>query len=301
MKTVPTFPFAFAITVGSISLAPLLQPANLAGAGLSSPGSPAAGRQSAATLQISRDRLSGKVQVAWSGQGVLKQSATLNGRFKPARVRGRVHATDPEGDQMVYLLESASSRVYSVNIVGYVNLQLPPGLSLIANPLLALDNTVGALFPEAPDGTQVLKYVPAVGYEVSTFDELAQGWTNPDMDLSPGVGFFYDNPSSSSIRQTFVGEVWLGTLVNHLPAGFSTKGALLPQAGSINSVQGIPGQPGDVIRLYQNDSSGGGGYVTSVFSATENAWVPDLILHLGEGFVSEKQNAQDWVRVLGLP
>ena len=300
MKTFAASSCLLAITVGSISLAALRPPADLVGAELPFPVSPSAGSRSA-TLQISRDRMSGKVQVSWSGKGVLKQASTLSGRFKPAHVGGRAHITDPEGEQMVYRLESASSPIFSANIVGYVNLQLPHGLSLIANPLLAEENTVGALFPEAPDGTQVLKYVPGVGYEVSTFDELGQGWTNPDMDLSPGVGFFYDNPSSTSVLHTFIGEVLLGTLVNHLPAGFSTKGALLPQAGSINDVQGIPGQPGDVIRLYENDSSGGGGYVTSVFSATENAWVPDQILHVGQGFVSEKQNAQDWVRVFTLP
>ena len=182
----------------------------------------------------------------------------------------------------------------SANIVGYVNLQLPPGLSLIANPLLAWDNTLGALIPHAPDGTQVLKYVPGAGYEVSTFDGIAQGWTDPDMDLSPGVGFFFDNASPTPFLQTFVGEVLVGTLVNHLPAGFSTKGALLPQSGSISTVQAIPGQPADVLRLYVNDSRGGADYVTSVFTYD---WDPDLILGIGHGFVSEKYNAQDWIRV----
>jgi len=71
----------------------------------------------------------------------------------------------------------------------------------------------------------------------------------------------------------------------------------VPQAGSINDLHHIPGESGDVIRLYVNDGQGGGDYVTSIFSATENAWVPDLNLGVAQGFVSEKQNAQDWVRV----
>jgi hypothetical protein len=231
---------------------------------------------------------------------VLKQSSTLDGRFKPTRRHGKWHTTAPDGEQMMYRLETAESLVFSVNAVGYVNVQLPPGLSLIANPLLDYENTVGALINDAPDGAQVYKYVPGAGYEVSTFDGIAGTWSNPDMDLSPGVGFFFNNPSSNTVVHTFVGEVLQGVLVNPMPAGFSTKGALVPQAGSITHLHGIPGEPGDVIRFYVNDLQGGGNYVTSVFSASQNAWVPDLTLDVGQGFVSEKQNAQDWVRVFSV-
>jgi hypothetical protein len=96
---------------------------------------------------------------------------------------------------------------------------------------------------------------------------------------------------------TFVGEVLQGVLVNPLPAGFSTEGALVPQNGSINTVHLLPGEPGDIFRVYVNDGQGGGDYETSVFSGTENAWVPDRSLAPGQGFVSEKQNAQEWIRV----
>jgi hypothetical protein len=258
----------------------------------------AASRNKSGELQITRDA-TGKVVVSWTGKGVLKQATALNGRFKPVRNRGKLHTTAATEQQMVYALsESAQSPIYSVNMVGYVNTQLPPGLSLICNPLLNTDNTVEGLFRQwdrnMPDGTQVYKYVPGVGYEVSIFD--GDFWSNPDMDLSPGIGFFVDNPSSSTIVNTFVGEVLLGTLINNLPVGFSLEGPLIPQAGSINDLQGIPGEPGDIIRFYVNDGQGGGDYVTSVFSGVESRWVPDLVLGVGKGFVSEKQNAQDWIR-----
>jgi len=199
----------------------------------------------------------------------------------------------------LFQLESGSTvvgHVYSANIVGYVNLFLPPGLSLIANPLLAYDNSLGSLIPTAPDGAQVLTYLPGVGYEVSTFDALAGAWSNPDLKLPPGRGFFYNNASPDIVSHTFVGEVRTGTLINHLPAGFSTEGALVPQEGSISSVHGIPGQPGDILRLYVNDQQGGGDYLTSTYNAN-NGWMPDLTLGVAKGFVSEKQSAQDWIRV----
>jgi hypothetical protein len=285
-------PITSMIAIGGFSVAVLLLPVS-ATAAANSPD-----RKGSSDLQITRDPASGKVIVSWNGKGALKQSTTLNGRFKPTKTRGGSLTTDAEGEQMLFQVESASGTVFSVNIVGYVNLQLPPGLSLIANPLWTYDDTLGSLFlyQEPPDGAQVLKYVPGAGYEVSTFDAIAKAWTNPEMTLPPGVGFFFQNPSANTVINTVVGEVFQGTLVNHLPAGFSTEGALVPQAGSITTVHTIPGEPGDILRLYVNDLQGGGDYVTSVFNG-ETGWEPDLTLGVGQGFVSEKQNPQDWIRI----
>jgi len=189
--------------------------------------------------------------------------------------------------------------VFSLNIVGYVNVRCPPGLSLIENPLKyqLTNDLIGHLWTAAPDGLQAFKYGANENYEVSTFDGLSQTWSNPEMDISTGIGFYVQNPTSLTITQTFVGEVLQGVLVNPLPEGFSTKGALVPQAGSINSVHLIPGEPGDQLSIYINNLQGGGDYVLSTFSGTDNAWVPDLILNPGQGFWIQKQHAQDWVRV----
>lgn len=288
MKTHLLRRLLFGLCTSIIGIALLLHSSDLAAAG---------GKNKPSQLRIIRDSASGQITVSWNGKGVLKQSSTLDGKFKPVRSRDGSHTATADSTQMLYSLESAESSVYSVNAVGYVNLQLPTGLSLIANPLLAYENSVAALFAAPPDGAQVYKYVPGAGYEVSTYDGGQGTWSNPDMDLSPGIGFFFSNPTASTIVNTFVGEVLQGVLVNPLPAGFSTEGALVPQDASINDVHRIPGEPGDIFRLYVNDGQGGGDYVTSVFSATENAWVPDRNLGVAQGFVSEKQNAQDWVRV----
>jgi hypothetical protein len=248
-------------------------------------------------LHIDRDS-SGKVVVTWNGKGVLKHASMLSGHFKPVRNRGNTLVTEAEGDQMLFRVEAASGAVFSANIVGYVTTPFPPGLTLANNPLRSVTDNVETLFSygSVPDGAQVLKYVPSLGYEISTFDHDAGTWSNPGMTLPVGTGFFFSNPSTNTVTHTFVGEVRVGVLVNPLPAGFSTKGALVPQEGSINSVHGIPGEAGDLLRLYVNDLQGGGEYVTSVFT-TGVGWVPDLTLGIAKGFVSEKQNAQNWVRV----
>ena len=243
-------------------------------------------------LNITKDTLTGQIVVSWSGKGVLKQP-DAEGRLRPVRARGNSYVVEPTEAQTMFVL---CNPVYSCNVVGYVNLDLPPGLSLIANPLYYTNNTVAFWWPDAPDGAQVLKYLQASGdYEVSTFDARAGAWSNPQFDVEIGQGFFFRNTSTETIRQTFVGEVLQGTLVNPLPAGASMKGSLIPIAGSINTVQQIPGMDGDILKLWVNDGQGGD-YISSVFNSAEGGWVPDLALGIGQGFWIEKRQAQDWVR-----
>ncbi len=254
-------------------------------------------------LTIQRNLANGKVVSTWTGKGVLKKAASLNDRFRPVRHGQGEYVFDPAESQAVFRLEGTPSNdpsnIYSINVVGYVNMRCPPGLSLVANPLQCdpTNDVVGELWPNAPDGLQVYKSGPDLTYEVSTFDGIAHAWSNPRLDISIGTGFYVQNPTSVTITQIFVGNVLQGVLVNPLPAGFSTKGALVPQEGSINSIHLIPGQPGDRLSLYTNDGNGGGSYSISDFSAAANAWVPDQVLHVAQGFWIQKQQAQDWVRV----
>jgi hypothetical protein len=244
-------------------------------------------------LSVSKNT-KGDVVVSWSGKGVLKR-ADADGRFRPVRSRGNFYVMQPVEEQEIFQVDGP---VVSVNMVGYVNLSLPPGLSLIANPLYYTNNTVAFWWPNAPDGAQVLKYLPESGdYEVSTFDGISSAWSNPDFEIGIGQGFFFRNTSSEAVVQTFVGEVLQGTLVNSLPAGWSMKGSLVPQAGSINSLHNSPGRDGEVFKFWVNDGQGGGDYIVSVYSGADGAWVPDLSLGVGQGFWIEKQQAQDWVRV----
>ena len=49
----------------------------------------------------------------------------------------------------------AADPVYSVNIVGYVNVTAPAKFSMIANPLKSGGNTLAEIIPTAPDGTSI--------------------------------------------------------------------------------------------------------------------------------------------------
>ncbi|MGH7967701.1 MAG: hypothetical protein ACREIC_03125, partial [Limisphaerales bacterium] len=51
-----------------------------------------------------------------------------------------------------------TAEIYSINIIGYAAVGLPPGFSLIANPFDAPGRTVGGSFSGWPDGTTLHKY-----------------------------------------------------------------------------------------------------------------------------------------------
>jgi hypothetical protein len=235
----------------------------------------------------------GQIAVRWNGKAVLAEARGKNGHFKKIHKSTSPYVVTPTGEGAAYRLESESGSVYSVNVVGYANLRLPPGLSLIANPLYYTNNDVALWLPNPPDGSQVYKYTANGSYEVSTYDGIAEAWSNPIFQVPIGEGFFFQNNSDTNLTYTFIGEVLQGCLTNSLPEGFSTKGALVPQSASLADHL-IAGEIGDELRTYTNDLQGGGDYTISVY--TVDGWTPNLNLGIGQGFWIYKQNPQNWVR-----
>jgi hypothetical protein len=152
---------------------------------------------------------------------------------------------------------TSMAQVYSVNMVGYVNKQIPVGFSMIANQLNNTpDNKVTTLLPNPPAGTTVYKFNGA-GYDVIQF--LGGAWEGDDlnMTLNPGEGAFVG--ATTAFNNTFVGEVVLSSSVP-LRQGFSVISSALPQslpltaptAGAPNL--GFPVQNGDTV--YQFTGTG---------------------------------------------
>jgi hypothetical protein len=183
---------------------------------------------------------------------------------------------------------TSMAQVYSVNAVGYVNTKLAPGLNLISNPLIATDNTIGGLFKDLPDGTQVFKFTGSgfgvIATKDITFDPPAAAATT----VMPGEGVFVKNPTSGELTVTFVGEVPQGALHNDLPKGLAIRSSMVPQAGTAEAL-GLPGADGD--QLFQWT---GTGYYISTYDA---GWDPALKpLKVGEAFFIKKANAASWDR-----
>ena len=130
--------------------------------------------------------------------------------------------------------------VFSVNAVGYINLTLPPGYSLIANQLNASNNvnTLNKVLPSVPVESLVNTFSANVYhsdiFNGSTWEDALTGDPSTTV-ISPGKGFFFYNPTAGNITNTFVGEVPQGTNVVSLVPGYTLMGSPVPQQLSLKS------------------------------------------------------------------
>jgi hypothetical protein len=193
---------------------------------------------------------------------------------------------------------TSMAQVFSVNAVGYVTKTIPAnGFALISNPLIAADNSIGALFTPAPAGLQVFKFDSGTGgFVIATFDDLDGAFlpaAAAAQTVVPGEGVFVRNPTASAITVTFVGEVPQGALSNPLPSGLSIRSSQVPQAGTAAEL-GLVGVAGDQIFQWNAANQG---YDTSTFDDLDNAWLPPLgNLEVGEAFFLSKLAAGSWDR-----
>jgi len=197
------------------------------------------------------------------------------------------------------VVSSSAQNVYSVNVVGYINLVLTNNFSLIANQLdNGANNLVTNMFTGLPNQTVFYKF------NGTTYDNLtwltlpAPGMWTPisqrQMTLSPGEGIFVRKPTGvGSINVTFVGEVLQGHLVNPMVAGFEVYSGMVPQAGGITSVHGFAPVNQDTVYKFNGVS-----YDNKVWLQALNRWNPigEPVLNVGEAVFIKTTSARDWVR-----
>jgi hypothetical protein len=194
-------------------------------------------------------------------------------------------------------LSTAMAQVYSINAVGFVNVDLPPGLWIIANPLDAGNNTVTNLFPATtPDGVAIYVFNPGNTAKPYTINNWLFGsWDDPSMVLAPGAGFWVLNPLTNTYRLTFVGEVKQGTLTSPLPAGLSITASQVPQAGAVDTALKFPVTEGDTIYRYMRGSATPAKpYEICNFAFGSWDIVPNI--DVAEGFWVNKVGAATWTR-----
>jgi hypothetical protein len=140
---------------------------------------------------------------------------------------------------------SMAQAVYSVNVVGYINLTMKPGFNLVANQLKASpNNKLDSVLPAAPLESQVLKFVSG-NYTTdisdgSTWIDNATGVPSTTT-VAPGEGFFFFNPAATDSSATLVGEVTTGNGLNvPLAAGFNLVSSIVPQQIALTAANGFP-------------------------------------------------------------
>ena len=195
-------------------------------------------------------------------------------------------------------LLAADAQVYSVNSVGYVNVTVPTGFSMLANPLDASDNDLAAVLPSVPDGTTAFAWNGS-GFTSKTYDELDGAWlpADPAISFAPGGGVFLRNSSGAAFTVTFVGEVMQGAaLTTPLPAGFSIVSSQVPQQGTLTAL-GFTAIDGATVFQWVNNGLGGGSYVSSTYDDLDGAWLPaEISVDPAEAFWVRMPAAGNWVR-----
>jgi len=209
------------------------------------------------------------------------------------------------------LLNSLAA-VYSVNVVGYVNVTAKAGFNLMACPLKATPNTVADIvkLPAAIEDAQLFKWNGS-GYDVASYFG-AGAWlysTATDMTLAPGDGFFLFLPTGTADATiTFVGEVTQGADSNMSIDGeaagkFSLVGSKVPQSLDLNAMAFPASVEDEAVYFWRRTTtSPNGGYVIYTYFG-EGAWLgsdasqPELPTPLvGEGFFVFKKAAGTWTR-----
>jgi hypothetical protein len=163
---------------------------------------------------------------------------------------------------------TSMAQVYSANAVGYVNMTIPTGFSLICNPLDNTNNGINVLFAGFPAQTRIYRFNDNQTYTVAT--RIGANFNN-NLIMNPGEGFFISLPTTATpTAVTFVGEVPQGNLTNPLvPGAYQIRSSQVPQAlppGRPNtpagtSTLGFPARVGDILFLFNNLT----GYSSSSF------------------------------------
>jgi hypothetical protein len=203
----------------------------------------------------------------------------------------------------------AQAQVYSENIVGYVNVEVGPGASLLANPLNASpDNTLDNVLPSVPDQSTVFKWNFA-GQTFAASDTFFAGFGwfdsgfNPSTTtLDPGEGFFLKTPDASGTNTvTFVGEVSTGTntVVVQGP-GNNFLGNPVPVAQSLVTA-GLEVADQSTYRTFDNAANSYSQALTyfAGFGWFDSGFNPaDPIPTVAQGFVIDNKGATtNWTQV----
>ncbi|MDB6122697.1 MAG: hypothetical protein JWQ71_1690 [Pedosphaera sp.] len=199
----------------------------------------------------------------------------------------------------------AQSNVYSLNVVGYVNVPVANGFSLIQNPLNvasgnSLESTIGT---NCLDGTTVYQYDNASHSYSAVATFIAQGaniWDGP-VTLNPGEGFFIYSPGAQTL--TFTGEVLQGNLTNSIPNGFSIKASQVPQGGGLISSLGMQVKDQDTVYTFANGQYSLNTYYASpTVPAGAEFWDggTEPVLAVGESFFILTSSSYKWTRTFNV-
>jgi len=193
----------------------------------------------------------------------------------------------------------AQSNVYSLNVVGYVNVTIVPGLNMVANQLDAdgtgTNNTLLGVFGGYPwtGGTTIYKFVGGspVPY---TFSHGAFGGA-AGVSMNPGEGCFIYSTATTNITVTTVGQVLQGTWTNNLTPPITLVSSIAPLSGTVDSTGngglGYVPAGGDTLYIWDNTLIPPG---YDVYTYSHGHFSPDPTITPGQGFFIDSTITTGW-------
>lgn len=188
---------------------------------------------------------------------------------------------------------SSIAQPYSQNIVGYANVTLKTGFNMIANPLDSGTNTFSSVLSGVPVGAIAFKF--GAGSFSNPNEYYGSGiWDDGSATLNPGEGVFIKSPSDAVV--TFVGSVKTGSTTNPIPANFSIRSSIVPQAGGLETDLGFPATGGDLLFFFDPQTQT---YSNPYEAFGSGVWDPSQpVLQVGQAFFLNRTGGAgpNWTR-----
>lgn len=181
----------------------------------------------------------------------------------------------------------------STNAVGYYDLVLPPGWSLIANQLFRPPNTFDSVFSQGPSDAQIMQYFPngythyifgSMSTEPPTWYTYSEGLPGGSQPLLPGQGVFFFNPLENNLALSFYGALPASPSTLTLAPGYNVVSSMYPKAASLTALN-VPAADEDQVLRYTNFQ------ISSQFIYWESAWLEyytgepvTIVPNVGEAF-----------------
>ncbi len=199
---------------------------------------------------------------------------------------------------------SGCGSAYSINVVGYFNLQVPANRTvLFANPLDTTNNSIAAVLADVPANTILYRYCggcspansgswKAASYSADDDDDQILSWGQAGSETLPlGEGAIIRNTTASPFFIAFIGEVPQGTRTNLLAAGYSLKASVFPQGASL-PLLAFPAEDGDIVTQLSGTS-----FLQFFYDGFGGIWDPsDPVVNAGEAFWLLTPSSKPWIR-----
>jgi len=181
---------------------------------------------------------------------------------------------------------SLMAQVYSLNAVGYINVTIPPGFSMIANQLNTTNNNLSPLLDSQfatgnYDGMEFYKFANGSGFAPTLIVDSYSAvlpyipWDQAaatNTTLNPGEAVFVYSPYTTNLNITLVGTVLTGSLTNDYKVGFNMVSSQVPQAGRLDVDLGMPEVDGDQIYIFNNATTSYEIFTGDQYSTSGQPW-----------------------------